>query len=248
MSESEQLVATLKSELRARGLTYRDVAVALELSEASVKRLFASGNFTLDRLAALARLLGYSLAELTARAAARTPRLQVLSEAQERELVSDIRLLLVAVCAVNQWTLAEMVASFRLSEAEGIQYLLRLERLRLLALMPGNRIRLTVARDFDWLPNGPIRAYFRLQGQDEFLDHTFTGPGEELMFVHGMLSSAQVADLLAEVRALRRKFGQLHDASAALPLGERHGGGLLLAYRPWEPRAFAALRRHPPAA
>ena len=65
MTETQQLLAALKRELRVRHLTYRDVAKALGLSEPSVKRLFSSGRFTLDRLAALTGLLGLTLAELT---------------------------------------------------------------------------------------------------------------------------------------------------------------------------------------
>ena len=50
MSELDQLIATLKRQLKARGMTYRDLAGELGLSEASVKRLFASGSFSLERL------------------------------------------------------------------------------------------------------------------------------------------------------------------------------------------------------
>ena len=64
MTEVQQLLAALKKELRARHLTYRDVAVALQLSEPSVKRLFSTGRFTLERLARLTAFLGLTLAEV----------------------------------------------------------------------------------------------------------------------------------------------------------------------------------------
>jgi predicted XRE-type DNA-binding protein len=41
MSESNQLILQLKKQLKFQGMTYRDVAAALHLSEPSVKRLFA---------------------------------------------------------------------------------------------------------------------------------------------------------------------------------------------------------------
>jgi hypothetical protein len=41
--------------------------------------------------------------------------------------------------------------------------------MRILDLLPGNRVRLNVARDFDWLPDGPFHRFFRAQGQDDFL-------------------------------------------------------------------------------
>jgi len=41
VAQRTQIVAELKRALRARGLTYAHVAKHLQLSEASVKRLFA---------------------------------------------------------------------------------------------------------------------------------------------------------------------------------------------------------------
>jgi transcriptional regulator with XRE-family HTH domain len=243
MTETSQLISTLKALLRAQRLTYQDVAITLGLSEPSVKRLFASGRFTLERLAQVANMLGLTLAELALQAETNAPRMRTLSESQERELVSDTKLLLVAVCALNHWTLAEIVSTYKISEPECLQRLLRLDRLHLIDLLPSNRIRITVARDFDWLPNGPIRKHFRAQGQSDFLNSAFIGPGEEMSFTHGMLTEAAVKEMLAELRGLRKKFAKLHDDGLSASLSDRRGTGLFLAMREWEPIEFATLRR-----
>jgi hypothetical protein len=44
MTEIAQLIATIKLQLKAAGMTYRDVAQALDLSEPSVKRLLPAGG------------------------------------------------------------------------------------------------------------------------------------------------------------------------------------------------------------
>ena len=169
MDEITLLITTLKRRLKSQGLTYRDLATALKLSEASVKRQFASGHFSLERLVEIANLLGYTLAELSQEAARDVTRLRALSEAQERELVSDAKLLLVAVCVLNQWPVEAIVKTFNLTQAECLQRLLRLDRLRLITLLPGDRVRLNVSRDFDWRPKGPIRTYFQSQGMSDFI-------------------------------------------------------------------------------
>ena len=243
MSEITQLITTLKRELKRQGKTYRDVGAALDLSEPSVKRLFATEQFTLERLVEICGLLGLTLAELAQEAGQGHQRIHTLTASQERELVSDMRLLLVAVCALNHWTMAQMLQAYRLTEAECVQMLLRLDRLELITLLPGNRIRLNVARDFDWLPDGPIRQYFREQGMPEFIDSGFRAQGESLDFVHGMLTESARAKLQGELRQLRARFAQLHEESLAAPLPQRRGTGLLLALREWEPAAFTALRR-----
>jgi transcriptional regulator with XRE-family HTH domain len=243
MSEVTQLLTTIKRQLKVQGKTYRDVAGALGLSEASVKRLLTSDSFGVDRLVEISNLLGFTLAELAQEAALTGTRLHTLTEAQEKELVSDTKLLLVAVCALNHWTLADILAVYRLTEAECVQKLLHLDRLHLIALMPGNRIRLNVARDFDWLPDGPIRSYFRTQGLADFLDGTFDRPDETLAFTHGMLTESALAAMQVELRRLRARFAELHDESLASPLPKRRGSGLLLALREWEPAGFTSLRR-----
>lgn len=243
MNEIDQLVHTLKRRLKAQAMTYRDLAKALGLSEASVKRQFAARRFSLDRIVDIANLLGYTLAELAQDAAITENRLHTLTEAQEKEVVSDTRLLLVAVCVLNQWEIGDIVGTYRLTEAECIQKLAQLDRLRLITLLPGNRVRLNVARDFDWLPRGPIRAFFRDQGLADFLTSAFAHDGEVLAFSHAMLTGPATAKMQAEIRKLRQKFSELHAESLAAPLAKRTGTGMLLAMRAWEIEAFTRLRR-----
>jgi transcriptional regulator with XRE-family HTH domain len=243
MTEATQLIATIKKQLKSQGMTYRDVARALKLSEPSVKRLFASERFTIDRLVQVSNLLGYTLAELSKEAQAGQPRLCTLTEKQEREVVSDTKLLVVAVCALNHWTLDEIVAFYRIGHAECIKLLLRLDKLRIIDLLPGNRIRINVSRDFDWLPNGPIRQYFQGRGLGDFLKSNFSNENESMAFVHGMFTEQAQAQIQEELRRLRQKFAELHEASLSAPLGKRSGVGLLLALRRWEPADFAKLRR-----
>ena len=64
MRESELVVETLKSELRRQGRTYQDLVGVLDLSHASIKRLFADRAFTLERLEVVCRFLGLDMAEL----------------------------------------------------------------------------------------------------------------------------------------------------------------------------------------
>jgi len=245
MNEIDQLVSTLKRRLKIQGMTYRDLAVALGISEPSVKRMFASGRFNVDRLLEISHLLGFTLAELAHEAAVSESRLHTLTEAQERELVSDEKLLLVAVCVLNQWEIRNIVGIYKLTEAECIQRLVKLDHLRLIVLLPGNRIRLNVARDFDWQPRGPIRTYFLSQGLGDFLKSDFSGSDEVMAFSHAMLTEPALAKMQAEIRKLRQKFAELHEESLSSPLTKRRGTGMLLAMREWELAAFTCLRLKP---
>jgi transcriptional regulator with XRE-family HTH domain len=243
MTETTRLIATLKHRFKAAGLTYREVAQALDLSEASVKRLLGNGRMTVERLAQVCDLLGLTMAELLHEAESSTPRLHTLTPEQESRLVSDEKFLLVTVCALNHWSVDDVIATYRLSAAECIKYLLALDRMGLIKLKPGNRIQPLVARDFDWLPGGPIRQYFSQRGLPDFMDSRFDTPDESMSFVHGMLTKGALVQLNDELLKLRSKFAALHDQSSSAPLQERSGTALVLAMRGWEPQAFRKLRR-----
>jgi transcriptional regulator with XRE-family HTH domain len=242
-AEIAQLIVTLKRQLKAQGLTYRDVARCLDLSEGSVKRLFARGRFTLAKLAQIANLLGFTVAELWQAAASTAPMISTLTVEQEARLVSDERLLLVAVCALNHWSFAEIVEAYQLTNSETLKRLIILDRMGLLELLPGDRIRRRVSRDFEWLPDGPIRGYFAAQGLGNFVAGPFDRPPDLLQFSHAMLTDAARKELDGELHRLRGKLASLHEESVSAPLVEKHGMGLLLASREWEPPAFKCLRR-----
>ena len=44
----------------------------------------------------------------------------------------------------------EMVKDYKFTEREALQYLIRLDRLKVIELQPGNRVRLLVSRHFSW--------------------------------------------------------------------------------------------------
>jgi len=117
-----------------------------------------------------------------------------------------------------------------------------LDRLGLISVLPGNRIRLNVARDFDWIAHGPIKQYFRDQGLHDFLDGSFVENDETMVFSHSMLTESAIAKMQSEIRQLRLKFAELHEESVSAPLAKRRGTGLLVALREWEPNEFTKLR------
>ncbi|CAM5199355.1 helix-turn-helix domain-containing protein [Alishewanella longhuensis] len=64
MDQTGQLITALKRCLKARGISYRQLAEQLQLSEASVKRIFAQQSFTLSRLEQICNVLDTNLYEL----------------------------------------------------------------------------------------------------------------------------------------------------------------------------------------
>jgi len=243
MTTGIALVGALKRTLKASGLTYKDVAKLLDLSEASVKRLFSEQSFTLARLETLCRTLDITLGDLVRLAEAESPVLSELSEAQERELVSDIRLLLVTVLVVNGWLFEEILMHYEFTEPQLVQHLARLDRLGLVELLPKNRIRLKISPNFAWRKHGPIERYFSENVKNEFMQSRFDGPDEALVFQVGMLSTSSNAVVRRRLEQVAREFNELNREDLSTPFEERNGCSLILAVREWEPSAFSQLRR-----
>lgn len=237
------LVDALKRMLKGRGITYANLAAALDLSEASVKRMFSRRDFTLQRMEDVCRAAGIDFGELAREATAEEAGMSHLTAEQEEEIVSDPKLTLVALCAVGNWTLRQIVGTYDITEAECVGCLVRLDRCRIIELGPDNRIRPLINRTFSWLPDGPIQRYFRARVESEYLSSKFDQPGELFLFISGMPSRRSTAEVIARMRRVAGDFAELHAADRGLPLSERHGTSMLLAIRPWEPRAFRALRR-----
>lgn len=247
MARSAALVTTLKRALKSKGLTYAQVAERLGVSETSIKRTFTTQGFTLERLDQVCALLDMDLSDLVALAEEERERIRSLTREQEQELVSDMRLLLVAACVRSRWTFEEIVAHYAIEGPECVHLLVRLDRLGLIELLPGNRIKLLVAPDFRWLPGGPIERFVEARVQQELLEGPFDGPGESKRFLTGELSAGSRETLRKKLEALANDFSDLHREDARLPRSQRGNVGVLLAMRPWEPSGFAALRRRRPA-
>jgi transcriptional regulator with XRE-family HTH domain len=246
MAHTAALVEVLKRELKTRGVTYADLAKQLRLSEASVKRMFSRRDFTLRRLDDICRHAQIDFSEL-ARAMVREETLiSHLTPEQEKEIVADRKLFLVAVCALNQVTFGQIVETYDISTAECVQLLARLDKLKFIELQPGNRIKLLVSRTFSWLPDGPIQRFFNNQAHSEFFRSRFNRPDEFMLVVNGMLSKASSGDIVNRLKRITREFSDLHNEDARLPLGERSPMTLLVAVRHWQLQAFAELRRGPP--
>jgi hypothetical protein len=243
MSHTSLMIDALKRQLKAKAVTYAELGKRIGLSEPSVKRMFAQRSFTLERLEQVLEVVGMDFAELAQAATNARQLISQLTYAQEEEIIGDTKLLVVAVAALNQIPVEEIVAVYRISEAETVKYLLRLDRIGFLTLLPNNRVKLLVSRTFSWIPNGPIQTWFRQEASGDYLDTRFAGSHELMRLVSVMLSPRSTRALLERLKQVADEFSQQHQDDARLPYDQRHSITFLLAARPWMPEAFKTLMR-----
>ena len=150
MSQTTQLLKTLKKCLKAKGITYRQLGDAMSLSEASIKRLFSEQTFSLKRLEEICNLLDlnfYDLAKISMDAEIGP---SVLTAHQERVLADNPRLLVFFYLLLNGRSPESIVRDYSISDTESQRFLFELDHLKLIELYPENKVRLMTQKTIQW--------------------------------------------------------------------------------------------------
>lgn len=241
MASRSPFVEALKQSVRAKGITYAALARELRLSEASVKRMFSRGSFTLARIEEILTLLDLDLHEVARMSRAAGGPVELTHE-QETALARDERLMSVFWLVQNDWSFQEILDAFSITRAELTAAFARLDRLKLVQWGAGERVRLCVPRDFRWRAGGPVKKAYGKRAMREFLEARFDAPLELLRFESRVLSAESAAVLRRRLERVVSEFNQFAEADGTVPKGRRVGVALLAACRPWEFSVLNALK------
>jgi DNA-binding Xre family transcriptional regulator len=234
MNQTTDILRTLKKCLRAKGLKYSDVAIALDISEASVKRIFSQETFTLSRLEQICRFLEMSVYDLTRLThLGQDDELTRLSEQQEQGLADDPLAITYFFLMLTGRTPEKIAAEFGLDERQQTTMLVRLSRLKLVELYPNNSGRLLTGRRVEWRKNGPIRKVYERQVTEAFMSSNFTRRDESWLFDTGELSDASAKVMMRKFEKLTQEFNELADLDISMPAKRKKAFAVLIAFRPW---------------
>ena len=242
-SEQRALIEALKRRLRQEGVTYAQLGERIGLSEPSIKRLFSQGRFSLQQLLTCCAALDIDLATLCQSRQARAAESRELSVAQEKALADDPRLLLLFHLLVQGWKLPDIARDYGFRGTDRTLLLAQLDRLALIELLPGDRIRLRVPRDFRWRGRGPVRRRYGLAVLQEFLLDRFHGERALLRFEVRELSEASLQVLRRKMEKLAQEVSELAELDALLPVERKHSVGAAMALRPWVFSVATALKQ-----
>jgi DNA-binding Xre family transcriptional regulator len=233
MNDVHGIVEALKKVVRMRGLTYAELARRVRLSEASVKRLFSQRTFTLARLAQFCDALEIDFGELARLARGREGDASEMTIAQETALAADARMLSVFYLVVNGWTFDEIVARYQITPVQCVGCLAKLDRLKLIDLMPGNRVRVKLPRGTRLRADGPVRRRHGKRAVEDFLAPQFDRAGGYFTFEFRDLSRASFEILRRKLERLAIEFGELGELDSHVAPNRRETIGMALGLRPW---------------
>lgn len=244
MSECAQIIDVLKRSLKTRGLTYKDLAQRLHLSESSVKRVFAAETFTLERLENICAAIGMTVTELVQMSAkSNESRSTFLTVEQEQLLASNSRLLACFYLLLNGHSSEEIAERLDLNEREQRSLYVKLDAVRLIELQPRLKARLRVGPVVTWRMDGPMYQLYERQVKEEFLNADFQGTEAALHFRSAELSEASARILIRKLDRLAQEFADFAALDVHLPAKDKLSVGLMMAFRPWVFSMFEGLRR-----
>ncbi|HEX2492183.1 MAG TPA: hypothetical protein VHK24_00305, partial [Steroidobacter sp.] len=104
----------------------------------------------------------------------------------------------------------------------------KLDRLRIIELLPQNRVRVLVSRHFAWRAGGPVQNYIHQKLLREFLGANFSEPQEDFMFHGGSVTQTTLAQLKRVLQNASRECAEIMDRDRSFD-GTRSGAAFLLA-------------------
>ncbi|MEP1383277.1 MAG: helix-turn-helix transcriptional regulator [Paraglaciecola sp.] len=243
MSQISQINQTLKSLLRQQHITYKDIAAKLDMSEANIKRIFSTQSFTLQRLEQICDVLNMTMADLFALTQKQVQQISQLTVEQESELLADPKLLLIAVCVRDAWKFDEIVSYYDIDKLECIRLLARLDKLKIIDLLPNNHFKSLIAQDFRWIPGGPLERFMEQEVLVKFMAPKQNEQWLFRFYLRGRYSQSSIDIIQRKLNQLTKEAAALNLEDSDLPLNKRQHIGLLMAMRPWEPSLFENMRR-----
>ncbi len=243
MSSPEIIIKLLRADMKAARITYADLGKKLRLSESSVKRIFGTKDMSLTRLAKICNVLHVPMDDLLRRAADAAPQSDHLSLVQERSMVADAKLLLVAICCLGGWQYEQIIDTYQLTPAQCTAALVKLDRLDVIELKAGNQYRLKISRNFRWQADGPVQQYFRSHVIQDYFNGRFNQQDETLMLAHARLSRASAKQIVERSQVLVAQLGELHHQDRKLDPNILDGYTMILGVRSWEAQGFTQMRR-----
>ena len=240
MNESKHIIQTLKKLLRSKGVTYSRLAKVLELSEASVKRIFSEETFSLDRLGKICNVLGITIHDL-ANLANKNGRENIYCYTleQERFFCNNLSCLAFFDMLLNLGSVKNIQKKFKVSQKKISFYLSSLEKLGLIERHPYDRVKLLVSNNVQWIRNGPLRKKLFDLAKAEFLNNEFDEKNSFYKFITAQISKSTHRKLLVKLDELTKEL--IRESELEKEVGVNvEDIGLILCSRPWK---FSSLEK-----
>ncbi len=211
MEEQRQrtgLFGCLKQVLKSQGIRYKDLAVMMNTSEPTIKRLFAEQDCKLSRLMEVCDAVGISFTELVDLAAKQPVTPTTLPESTEQSLAKQPGLMAFLMLLVSEFDVQSIARVNGLSKNDVYLYLRELEKLELIRLRQDESFYFLVNLPIQWRLDGPLHSTLVSVNQN-FIGETISKKkGDDYPFYSAsrLFSPNSIKQLNREVDNLYQSF------------------------------------------
>lgn len=212
-SQYAAMTLALKSILKQRRISYRELGDAIGMSESGVKKALTSSDGSFSRIERMSESLGmsfYDLVQVSSKAQSVTD--YVMPVETQQALLDDLD------CFRVFWKLFYDEVSpeatqeaLRMKPPVFWKHVRKLDRLALLRVSVDNKITLPKRAHTVWTSNGPLVNWMLHTWSKQLIDEVaadYSGPDTTLGMRFYRLTPASIAELRAQVRELVRGFGE----------------------------------------
>jgi transcriptional regulator with XRE-family HTH domain len=237
---SETVIESLKANLKIRGLSYRDLAKAWDISQSSVKRIMSSTEISLDRVEKACDLMDLSLGDFfhQIRFESRTDFFYLTPE-QETKLAKDAEGLHYFLLLQHGWKPSEIIRRFSIPADRNVRLLNQLEKIGLIEVLPQGKIKQKYLSQLRFRKEGPIGKLLEKQVKTEFLESSFARTDEYFTFLTLSYSPSMSAKLKMRLTEISKELVADSDQQRSHPNSQEYG--LVIAMRPWKSPLLKAL-------
>lgn len=236
-----KIFETLKTVLRARKITYAELARRLETSEPTIKRIFAARDDKLSRILEICDALELSLEDVVAQATRTTITPVLLGDRIEAQLADDPSLFNFFILLRDGMPAEEIARQFNLDTGRTLHLGRKLEHLGLAQVMPTGRIRMVLDHPIQFRRDGPLHRAL-MQINLDFCRQVFLAPDtDSAAFVtqSRRISDDTARHVMTELRKLNRDLSEMaRQDQLTLPASELKSHKLSLA---WSQVHFSSL-------
>lgn len=204
------VLMTLQEVMKAKGYTYARLAREIGVSEVTVKRIFSSGqSCSFERLVGICEQIGVSFLEVAALARKEEEVDHILTPEQETYFAGKPTHFAIFKELYADVPQDEVMRSWKLNDAAFFRILRALEKLGLIDVLPGNKIRKRVHGNIRMTHRGPLAKKILRPQIISFLDHVDRHLENDDVCMHSAeieLAQAHLAEFVEEVHALGAKY------------------------------------------
>jgi transcriptional regulator with XRE-family HTH domain len=168
LSEYQVVTTNLKRKLKDQKLSYKDLATELGLSESGIKKILSGSDGSFQRIIQICQVIGVSVYELLQD----SKKLDVsFDKNQQDEFLRDLALFKVYWMLVYERKAAlDVQQKLKLTKSEFFKKLRKLDSLRLLKLLPNERLQLPSIKAVRWIGEGDFLNKIYREWSQNLLD------------------------------------------------------------------------------